>query len=170
MNIRKARRIFLALSLLPLLIMLLLLHIQRYRMHCEMQDHSYRNRLVCLSIDSAQYLNLEWEGDEEFVFEGTMYDVVYTKQSAGKYLFWCIKDDVETMIIDQLRAFLMSPKSDTPENETGTSLGDFFKHLYCHEVRLPAHFSLVRDCDFSECKVHMCLRTELPQVPPPKVG
>lgn len=86
--------------------------------------------LLTFSQEEARQV-LRWERDDEFEFNGQMYDVVSVREEAGRVHFWCWPDGPETRLNQELEALTAQLFHDAPEpgKQTGWLLY-FFKSLY----------------------------------------
>lgn len=52
--------------------------------------------------DKKQLLKIQWESENEFRFEGVMYDVITKKIDGSKLIIQCINDKNETALLNKL--------------------------------------------------------------------
>ena len=58
---------------------------------------------VFLLKDKQSMSQLDWEGDEEFSYNGEMYDVIEKKTEAGKLIIRSIADKQETALLNKVK-------------------------------------------------------------------
>ncbi len=51
------------------------------------------NRII--EIPEGDYGSLQFEGDDEFIYEGNLYDIIQQKKENGKIIFYCYHDKEE---------------------------------------------------------------------------
>jgi len=51
------------------------------------------NRIIAISY--GDYSKLEFEGDDEFIYEGKLYDIIQQKKENGKIILYCYHDKEE---------------------------------------------------------------------------
>lgn len=61
---------------------------------------------------------LEWEKEDEFRFNGNMYDVVSRNESSDSITFTCINDRKEKKLIDQFQAFVNQQHNNVPSKHS----------------------------------------------------
>lgn len=67
----------------------------------EQSDGGYpADELVFLAFSRRDAMQLEWEHDTEFVFQGQWYDVVERTERTDSLLLWCRPDSAETRLYD----------------------------------------------------------------------
>jgi hypothetical protein len=74
-------------------------------------SHFSQDELTVLSFKksrdgSPNAHSLTWRGDEEFWYEGKLYDVMTQKQSADSIYFYCTVDDDENELLKELDNYM----------------------------------------------------------------
>ena len=89
--------------------------------------------LLAFSQEEARQV-LRWERDDEFEYNGHMYDVVRAEWVGASGRFWCWPDGPETRLNQELEALTVRLFHDAPEpgQQTGR-LVYFFKSLFFSE-------------------------------------
>jgi len=65
-----------------------------------LQSYVEDETVFTFSVDNKKALaQLEWEGDDEFMLRGEMYDVIEKKVVDGKLIIRCISDKKETALL-----------------------------------------------------------------------
>ena len=111
--------------------------------------------------------NLHWEGNDEFSFDGQMYDVVEKKIEDGKIMIRCIADKKETALVNKLND---NSNGNEKDNKIVNELFQFLQTLF--------HNSKSEDLAFGElvkCKCHFPIERLQFQIkkiptPPPQAG
>lgn len=129
-----------------------------------------REELVLLKFTGEEIETLlKWEDDEEFEYQGQMYDVVEVIEKDGMIHYWCWKDDEETLLNRDLNRLLAGALGSHPQNnEHQKQIQNFFKTLYCLD-----HFSWSPPIEFTAKGNTIYLLQHVtagypPPVPPPK--
>ena len=91
--------------------------------------------LVLLTFSQEEALRvLRWERDDEFEFNGQMYDVARIETEGDTVRYWCWPDGPETRLNQELEALTAQLFHETPEPGQQTArLLYFFKSLYFSE-------------------------------------
>jgi hypothetical protein len=83
----------------------LVFYIQRAALKSEMKAFLKNEKnpagLAELRFTSDQLIKLEWEDDEEFLFDGKMYDVVSKKKEGNEIIILCFPDEKETNLLNE---------------------------------------------------------------------
>lgn len=83
----------------------LVFYFQRAALKSEMkaflQNEKTHKDIVQLSFTDEELNQLEWEGDDEFCFQGEMYDVIQKKRDGNKTVILCIPDKKETALLSE---------------------------------------------------------------------
>lgn len=83
----------------------LVFYIQRAALKSEMKaflkDQKTHKDVVQISFSAEELKQLEWEGDDEFCFEGEMYDVIQKKEDGNRIVVLCIPDKNETALLNE---------------------------------------------------------------------
>ena len=112
--------------------------------------------------------HLEWENDNEFCYQGTMYDVVKKKiNSPGESEFYCITDEDETLLRSNLIEMMKK------NNSSQQALNNLFKLL--GSVFLPAKKVTIDFFSETSLTYHFSFPGILPAeasvlTPPPKTA
>ncbi len=89
------------------------------------------NGQVVFSFETAEFENrtskFEWKNDEEFRFEGKLYDVIRTEARGDSVFIFCLYDEADTKLYSVLDNIIEDDKDD-PEETEGT--GVFLSHYY----------------------------------------
>lgn len=83
--------------------------------------------LVFILADNKPIAQLRWESDDEFVFNGQMYDVIEKKVGNGKLVIRCLPDKNETALVDKMKN---NSKENERSNKTAGTLFQFLQTLY----------------------------------------
>lgn len=87
----------------------------------DIQNGVINNELSVIVIKKADIAKLEWEEENEFEYEGSMYDVIDQKEGADAITFYCINDSKEFSLIcgldDHIKNHVSSSKP-IKENST----------------------------------------------------
>jgi hypothetical protein len=83
----------------------LVFYLQRAALKSEMKaflrsQETHRD-IVQISFTEEELSQLEWEGDDEFFFNGEMYDVIQKKADGNKTIIFCISDKKETALLNE---------------------------------------------------------------------
>ncbi len=63
--------------------------------------------LICFrGTSSGLRQQMQWVGDDEFIFEGQWYDVVHRTQRGDSLIVWCLPDSAETALENAVRPLL----------------------------------------------------------------
>lgn len=99
-----------------------------------------RKDLVFLVFSKSKFLSLVT--DNEFYYEGEMYDLVEVKEIGDYCHCWCWLDREESDLNRRVSLLVSEAMGEDSENEEGENvLSDFFELLYCHEqdtLQLPS--------------------------------
>lgn len=76
------------------------------------------DEMITLVFSQEQAALIEWEGDEEFNWEGRMYDVIQKKTSNGKFSVRCLPDNKESNL---LQSFLKATKKSNDTKQQALS-------------------------------------------------
>jgi hypothetical protein len=83
----------------------LVFYFQRAALKSEMKaflkDQKTHKDVVQISFTNEELSQLEWEGDDEFCFQGEMYDVIQKKEDGNKTVILCIPDKRETALLNE---------------------------------------------------------------------
>lgn len=113
---------------------------------------------------------LKWEDDQEFEYNGEMYDVVYTKIKGDSISYWCWRDMEETIINRKLEQTVALLISKNPENNNLQHwLNHFYKSLYfCQISNFHLYFTSEEKNTFFE-NTTFIQKYKIPPSPPPKL-
>ena len=112
------------------------LRLERYGLRREVRERLLAGAepgelvLLAFSKEEARQV-LRWERDDEFEYNGHMYDVVRAEWVGDSVRFWCWPDGPETRLNRELEALTARLFHDAPEpgQQTGR-LVSFFKSLF----------------------------------------
>jgi len=130
-------------------------------------DNHNEKAFVFYLSDKEILQKLYWEGNDEFSFNGQMYDVVEKKIEDGKIMIRCIADKKETALVNKLN-------DNCTENDKGNKIvNELFQFLQTlfHNSKSEDR---VRD-ELVKCKFHFPIERLLFQIkkiptPPPQAG
>lgn len=60
-----------------------------------------KSNLTQLVFSATDFASLDWDGQTEFRYQGTMYDVVTIEKKENKIICFCLPDGKETALVDQ---------------------------------------------------------------------
>ena len=66
-----------------------------------LKDQKTHKDVVQINFTNEELNQLEWEGDDEFCFQGEMYDVIQKKSDGNKTIILCIPDKKETALLNE---------------------------------------------------------------------
>ncbi|MBO9684581.1 MAG: hypothetical protein J7502_18255 [Flavisolibacter sp.] len=66
-----------------------------------LKDQKTHKDVVQISFTDEELGQLEWEGDDEFCFQGEMYDVIQKERNGNKTIILCIPDKKETALLNE---------------------------------------------------------------------
>ncbi|MEP7321254.1 MAG: hypothetical protein ABI761_05020 [Saprospiraceae bacterium] len=112
---------------------LLVFKIHQFQIRCEIRRHIRSGictedmKVISIKPDAAG--SLAWEDENEFLFQGMMYDVVRRDTSAdGSINYYCISDDQETILFAELEESIR--KSNKQENRSQELTKKFFSLFF----------------------------------------
>jgi hypothetical protein len=83
----------------------LVFYLQRAALKSEMKaflkDQKTHKDVVQINFTEQELNQLEWEGDDEFFFEGEMYDVIQKKENGNSTTILCVADKKETALLNE---------------------------------------------------------------------
>ena len=107
-------------------------HLVRSEVKHQLLNELDESDLVTLTFTIKEASELFWEHEEEFEFEGKMYDVVRTKYDEGNVTYICWPDQKEShlnKLLDQL--VTTANQQNQSQNNGNQLLITFFKSLFC---------------------------------------
>ncbi|GAB4402510.1 MAG: hypothetical protein OHK0039_00630 [Bacteroidia bacterium] len=100
--------------------------------------HTDRSQLVYWRFSRAGAAALRWERDDEFAYEGVMYDVVARSERGDSLHLWCWPDLAETALDRRLQSLVQDALRHNPRRQQRQRhLLHFLQLLYCQD--LPTH-------------------------------
>lgn len=115
----------------------LIFYLQRAALKSEMKtflkDQKTHKDVVQINFTNEELSQLEWEGDDEFFFQGEMYDVIQKKNDGNKTVILCIPDKKETALLNE---YQKTHKRNTSSSVTA--------QLFSMQFVLPDNYSLQR--------------------------
>ena len=79
---------------------------------------------------------VNWKHDDEFEFNGFMYDIVERDQTSDSLLFWCWLDKVETELNVKLKKLTAMAYGQNPqEQENKQIVQQFYQNLFCSDIQ-----------------------------------
>ncbi|HMI02673.1 MAG TPA: hypothetical protein VK541_09340 [Pedobacter sp.] len=72
----------------------------------KLNSTGYKNKLHTISIDQRNQKDLEWSEDKEFLYHGTMYDVVKQRKQGSTIIYYCVTDTEETELFETLEILM----------------------------------------------------------------
>jgi len=113
---------------------------------------------------------VEWEGDDEFEFEGVMYDVVATQIKGDTTYYWCWKDNEETQLARKMDHLLtMATGHDQQSQQNEKLVIHFFKSLFFNKVEQTRFYLLQSDQISFTYAIHYTTIVNTPVAPPPEI-
>lgn len=176
------KRVLLSLLLFTCLIApfattLLCLKIHKLHIQSSIQHHVERD-LIKESLVKLTFLKsdlqhqVKWEGDDEFRFNGEMYDVITSEAMNDSINFLCFLDQKEDGFSQQFGQLLdQSTDDDTWDNENHTRLLKFLESLYYSESTYSLPFYELGDRQLNSDR-HFCYSSIVGRqpFPPPRLG
>jgi hypothetical protein len=92
-------------------------------------DHT--QGLTMLSFAKAELHLIEWEHDQEFEYQHTMYDVVRQDESKDSITYYCIKDHEESKLKAAATDLLLRAQGQPLQKGQQTQLSLFLRALIC---------------------------------------
>jgi len=75
----------------------------RDQMHSELLQKTPNSSLTCITLSAKNTTHLDWTEENEFVYQGSRYDVVRTEKKAdGSVSYFCMNDSKEDELFSQL--------------------------------------------------------------------
>jgi hypothetical protein len=109
-------------------------HDVRERMLSGIEDEA----LVVLKFSSADLDKLSWHRDDEFEFQGEMYDVVERRMDGDTFVLACWPDHAESRLHRQMEELIASATQDDPLRRTVLQhVFDFLKTICPGHVITP---------------------------------
>ena len=133
---------------------------QEHKAHIKKLLHQNISENLLMAIDyTANKQAIYWEEEgEEFFFNGEIYDLVKTKNVAGKLYVYCINDEKENELIDQYNGSVKN-NSSTERNIKSTFDNSFSPYLITNfaiiypkedsDKQYPFTFSKIKSTDFT---------------------
>jgi hypothetical protein len=127
------------------------------------QGHNQNEKAFVFYLSDREILQkLNWEGNDEFSFNGQMYDVVEKKIEDGKIMIRCIADKKETALVNKLND---NSSDNEKDHKIVNELFQFLQTLF-HNSKSegPAFDELVK------CKFHFPierLQFQIKKIPTP---
>lgn len=91
--------------------------------------------LTYFAFTEQELSSLEWKHDEEFRFNGYMYDIVKREKIGNTYHFWCWKDDKETSLYQEFESLLAKINLPVQDDQKNTLKWLQFQNaLYCNSL------------------------------------
>ena len=99
--------------------------VQQYKVKEDMREHinseDIRNATE-LRFSLADLTKLKWEDENEFTFNGEMYDVIQKNESNGELILQCIKDKKETHLVNNYAKLSKETQGDPSSKNKSTVL------------------------------------------------
>ena len=131
------------------------------------QTYSEHETDFSFSVNDKQSMDqLDWEGDDEFRFNGEMYDVIEKRIENGKLIIRSIADKRETALLDKLKGhWNQSEKSNKVADELFQLLQSLFHSSKTDE------FLLIKPSVDRISFISLPLPSQVKQIPtpPPRV-
>lgn len=129
-----------------------------------------QSALVLLKFTNNESSELRWEHDQEFEYNGQMYDVVNSIEKRDSIYYWCWRDHEETKLINQLKIVVANALGNDQQNkENQNRLLDFFKILYFSESSIAQGFYQKTEKENYPYFANWVSIIIAPQTPPPKL-
>lgn len=72
----------------------------RKEVRLAIQQKASIEELVCISVSKSDSKLLRWIKDDEFVYKGNLYDIVWMEKESDRAIhYWCINDDKEKSLL-----------------------------------------------------------------------
>ena len=82
---------------------------------------------VVFSFEKNEFTRIEWKDDDEFRFEGNLYDIIRTETNGDSVYVYCIYDEDDTSLYAVLDKLIEKDKDDPEEKDgSGISLSQFY--------------------------------------------
>lgn len=151
------------------------LHVQKLAVKEQMKHEILRSVdrsdlvLVKLTKQNAEVL-LSWEHENEFEYQGHMYDLVEQETRNGILYLWCWADDEETDLNRKLNKLLARAANNNPQNnEQQHRLMDYLETLFCQQnISWLQPAALAADKDLFLYRSTYISRKGQPLLPPPR--
>ncbi len=128
-----------------------------------MQSHNEHETDFSFSVNDKHSMDhLDWKGDDEFSFNGEMYDVIEKRIENGKLIIRSIADKRETALLDKLtRHWNQSEKSNKVADELFQLLQSLFHSSKTDE------FVLIKPLVDKISFISLPLPSQVKQIPTP---
>jgi hypothetical protein len=126
--------------------------------------------LVTLIFIEEELSQIRWEHEQEFEFQGQMYDVVEKKEQGDSTIFICWWDHEETQLKKELNQLLAGQQNDFPLNKDSQNrLTTFGKALYAYPVLSSKKIgpSFLKEANFLPYLSYPSCFPQSPPTPPP---
>jgi hypothetical protein len=123
------------------------------------------NRIV-FSFNKEEFSRVEWKDDEEFRFEGKLFDVIQKEVKGDSVLLYCLYDEDDTILYSVLDSLIEDDK-DVPEETDGfgISLSQFY---FCEDFNLNIDSPGCDDKIFISCEMNPLAGELQITTPPPR--
>ncbi|MBE0646285.1 MAG: hypothetical protein IH596_00720 [Bacteroidales bacterium] len=136
--------------------------VNRYQIRKEMESSSAGKRPIEVieisNTDSSS--DLRWVNEHEFVYQGNLYDVIYTSPRSSKKVYYCIHDKKEQNLV---KAFQHANTSKVTQ-----SLLNLIVHNAMPVLSLSAEFEIPREVIYPHITIQLCQVSIPPGYPPPR--
>lgn len=144
----------------------------RYELKEKKSGLSDRDDLVLLKFDKKSFRKLRWEKEDEFEYEGQMYDVLESEEKGDSVFYRCFRDNKETKLIKRFENLAYQAfQRDTPPFNNQYRGIDFQKPVYLFESTSQ---SFAKSCNFQITAIDYQHNYESvrykPPTPPPRQG
>lgn len=137
----------------------------------QLSECSEKRDLVHLKFSRKEINSkLGWEHDDEFEYNGKMYDVVKSEIIGDSAHFWCLMDTKETKLNQILHKLIAGHYHDNPVNkEKNKLLDNFSKALFFSDLLFYRHYLNPSELFISEHPVIYISNNIIPLTPPPEL-
>ena len=94
-------------------------------------EGGHKQGLTMLSFAKADLHLIEWEHDQEFEYQHTMYDVVRQEESKDSITYYCIKDHEESKLKAAVTDLLLRAQGQPLQKGQQIQLSLFLRALIC---------------------------------------
>ena len=147
----------------------IIFYLRQQEIKAEMREairmQTYREHETDFSFsikDKHSMDQLDWEGDDEFSFNGEMYDVIEKRIENGKLVIRCIADKRETALLDKLKGLWnQSEKSNKVADELFQLLQSLFHSSKTEEL------VFIKPSVYKISFISLALPSQVKQIPTP---
>ncbi|HSZ71954.1 MAG TPA: hypothetical protein VK750_04715 [Cytophagaceae bacterium] len=102
------------------------------------QDQYKSGQLILFSFNKTEKgtidATINWHSDEEFFYQGKLYDIIRKKETNDSIHFYCIKDDLENELLMELTKHVMCFTHDSSGEPNDSEFKFLLKDFICHDL------------------------------------